>query len=189
MHLCCSKNKLANITNMFQSSINALANAVNPSAAQQGTSFPDTDTVFALCQDAEAQYPAHGGPGFWRNINCEISKAMNDMAFVRNSLEVKYTVIGGSRNQQHELELLCALSQSCVHIGAILTQLLQPSSMDPISMSETQCKCYLMLVSTLLRKEYVYISSVIPPRLINNMQHWRHAIDTTSQLLANAYPS
>ena len=110
------------------------------------------DSVSELCRVAEAQCPGCSA-GFWEMLGREIAAAHREMAAVRNSLteaECGGGVGSVNRDQCRELELLAGLSSGCVHVGVALSQLLLPTTVDPVSMAETHYHCHQLLVSAVI---------------------------------------
>lgn len=107
-------------------------------------------TISKLCNGAQKACPEYGGPQFWQRVSCEISSALQELTAVKESLETAFDDLEGNRDQGGELQLLCGLSRGCVHTGAVITRLLQPTAIDPVSLRGIQYKCHQILVSSSL---------------------------------------
>ena len=135
----------------LESTVSALSKAVKQSrmmekfTENQDSNAPSLD-VFELCGEAARCTPGCGDE-FWHSLGCEITAAVQEMAAVRSSLEAECDAMLLNRDQRIELELLCGVSQTCVHVGVLLTQLLLPTAVDPVFMAHTEYNCYQLLVS------------------------------------------
>ena len=107
-----------------------------------------SESLSELCCEAQRACPDHSGPQFWQRLCHQISAAFNELASVKESLEMAFGDLGGNRDLHGELTLLCGLSTGCVHVGAVVTNLLLPTAIDPVSLKEVDYKCYQMLVSS-----------------------------------------
>ena len=85
---------------------------------------------------------------FWERLGSEVAAAHQEIATIKKSLEADSSTI--YRDQRHELEMLSGLSRVCVHVGVVLSQLLLPTDVDPVSMAEIEYNCYQLLVSMLV---------------------------------------
>lgn len=84
---------------------------------------------------------------FWERLGSEVAAARQEIATIRRSLEADDNTVRGNRNQHCELEMLSGLSRVCVHVGVVLSQLLLPTAVDPVSMAEIEYHCFHLLVS------------------------------------------
>jgi hypothetical protein len=162
----CSQSKLKVVNSILEGTISALSSAVQQShLTEQFTENQDSKaqhmlsqntfpgSVFELCGEAAMHTPSCGGEEFWYSLGCEITAAVQEITTVQSSLEAEYDVLLRNRDQRHELELLCGVSQACVHVGVVLSQLLLPTAVDPVFMAHTQYECYQLLVSAI----YMYV--------------------------------
>jgi midasin len=106
-----------------------------------------SESLSELCCEAQRACPDHSGPQFWQRLCHQISAAFNELASVKESLEMAFGDLGGNRDLHGELTLLCGLSTGCVHVGAVVTNLLLPTAIDPVSLKEVDYKCYQMLAA------------------------------------------
>ena len=137
---------------LLRSTVAALGRALkfpDLTAWLTGEQLP-SESLSELCCEAQRVCPDHSGPQFWQRLCHEISAAFNELAFVKESLEMAFGDIGGNRDLHGELTLLCGLSTGCVHVGTVVTNMLLPTAIDPVSLKEVDYKCYQMLVSFLL---------------------------------------
>ena len=157
----CSQSKLKVVGSILENTVSALSSAVQQSHLRsQPTDNQDSNekqipseytspgSIFELCGEAAKHTSGYGSADFWQRLSCEVSAAVQEMSAVQEESDVLLK----DRDQQHELELLCCLSKACVHVGVILSQLLIPTSVDPVFMTEMQYNCCQLLVSGI----YVY---------------------------------
>ena len=112
------------------------------------------DQVTVLCHQAELLCPGCGN-GYWEQLKVQILEANEELAHVGEYLQVQSafsvnTAIAG------ELDILCSLSRSMVHLGVVLSQLLLPSPVDPVHMASIYYQCHYHMVCA-----YVCIFKVI----------------------------
>lgn len=156
-----SQSKLKVVNSTLESTASALSRAVkqfcmmeqfpenqdsNVKYAPSLDTFPES--VFELCGEA-ARCTTFCSGEFWHSLGCEITAAIHEMTAVKSSLEAECNLLLRNRDQRVELELLCGVSQTCVHVGVILTQLLLPTAVDPVLMTHTEYNCYQLLVSSI----------------------------------------
>lgn len=155
----CSQNKLKVASGVLSSTVAALACAVQHSDSKSQSAENDDssskqsgdiyiDNISELFREAEMQCPGCSC-GFWERLGHEVSSAWQEMTTLRSSLEAEYCALHGHIDQRRELELLSVLSRGCVHVGVVLSQLLLPTDVDPVSIAETQYGCYQLLVRAL----------------------------------------
>ena len=106
-----------------------------------------SEMLSQLCFQAERDYYDYGGSHFWQRVCNEIHASVHDLAAVKQCLELAFDDLDGNRNMQGELSLLRGLSRGCIHVGMIVSHLLLPTPVDPVSLSEIHYQCYQMLVS------------------------------------------
>lgn len=158
----CSQSKLKGASDILGSTLAALASAVqqwdsttqqseNQSSSLQLSAYEavSPESVSELFHKAEVLCPAYDAR-FWERLGSEVAAAHQEIATVRRSLEADSSTIYGNRDQRHELEMLSDLSQVCVHVGVVLSQLLLPTDVDPVSIAEIEYNCYQLLVSMLV---------------------------------------
>ena len=109
-----------------------------------------SESVSQLCSKAQRTCPDYGGPQFWRRVCSEISAAFSELSSVKKSLDIAFDDLGGNQDLHGELNRLCGLSRGCVYVGTVVTKLLLPTTIDPVSLEEVHYKCYQMLVSSLV---------------------------------------
>ena len=139
--LSCSKNKLEVCAAHVGDLVIALSKALEQTTHADSYSSQD-DMSERLCSEAEKL--GYRSPKFWQDVSREIKLACSELATVRESLECNDTQC--NRDQQKELQLLCGVSQGCIHVGLVASQLLLPTAVDPVTLKEIQYNCYQSLV-------------------------------------------
>lgn len=154
-----SQSKLKGASNILDSTLASLSSAVQQwdSTTENQTSSSSynaksPESVSELLHKAEILCPAYNA-SFWERLHSEVAAAHQEIATIRRSLEADNSTI--YRNQRHELEMLSGLSRVCVHVGVVLSQLLLPTDVDPVSMAEIEYNCYQLLVSMLM--SYIHV--------------------------------
>lgn len=117
------------------------------------------ENISTVCRQAQLTCPGlHSS--FWEQLRTEIEAAHNEMTAVRHTLE-EVSGFSLNRDQSRELGLLSSVYCARVHVGVILTQLLLPTSVDPVSIHEIQYQCYQELVCVCFVLEFVCVCTYI----------------------------
>lgn len=98
------------------------------------------DSVLLLFNRAECLCPGCGR-GFWDQLKAEITLAYSKLTAVKDFVQVT-SAFSINTEVKGELDLLSSLNASMVHLGVVLTQLLQPTPVDPVSMAEIEYRCH-----------------------------------------------
>lgn len=157
-----SQSKLKGASNILDSTLASLSSAVQQCDSTTQSSENQTssssynakspESVSELLHKAEILCPAYNA-SFWERLGSEVAAAHQEIATIKRSLEADNSTI--YRDQRHELEMLSGLSRVCVHVGVVMSQLLLPTDVDPVSMAEIEYNCYQLLVSMLM--SYIHV--------------------------------
>lgn len=102
------------------------------------------DNVMLLFSQAECLCPGCGN-GFWEQLKAEISMAYSTLSTVKDYVQVT-PAFSVNTDVKGELDVLSSLSTSMVHLGVVLSQLLLPTPVDPVSMAEVEYQCHQEMV-------------------------------------------
>ena len=123
----------------------ALARAVQHNAPHLSSEHICSEILREVCLEAEQL--GCGDGQFWDRVCSEIATAYLELSSVRESLKSKFSETGGNRDQEGELHILCGLCRGCIHVGIVISQLLLPTTIDPVTLREVHYNCYQTLVS------------------------------------------
>ena len=98
------------------------------------------DNVMLLLNQAECLCPGCGC-GFWEQLKAEMTMAYSKLTAVKDYVQVT-SAFSINTDLKGELDMLSSLSAAMVHLGVVLTQLLLPTPVDPVSMAEVEYRCH-----------------------------------------------
>ena len=132
----------------LQRTLAALSQAISQS---EGLQYHESNNellslyqVSVLCNQAKLLCPDCGN-SYWEQLKIHILKTNEELArvgeylFDQSAFSVNTAIAG-------ELDILCSLSRSMVHLGVVLSQLLLPSSVDPVHVASIYYQCHYHMV-------------------------------------------